>query len=241
MRFFAHPALGRRSPSGRRSPVVAHLPAEAVDPQVGEPPVGEAGSPAPPVEPVLGAGEAGHPQMDVVIDGAEPLRGAAHGEARAPAPQHGVETGDNLVQRSARPVAGRALLDPGPDGGHGPRRRPLVQIPVGQVVCARIVRMAEQARGWAERRSTPKRRSHRWSASPRLLLIGSPAIKVGVAVAGGQIGLRPSSASSASSAVRLSMQGTLVSRGRFSAPGARACRQGGVKGGGCRPGGAEGP
>jgi len=84
--------------------VVAHPSVEAVYPQVGEPPVGEAGGPVPSVEPVFGAGQAGHPQVDVIVDSAELLRGVTHGEVRTPAAQDGVEVGDDLVQRPARPV-----------------------------------------------------------------------------------------------------------------------------------------
>src|ERR1700694_3246077 len=88
MRFSTHPALRHRSPSGLRSPV-AHLSTESVNPQVGQPPIGAAGGPAPPVEPVFGAGQHGHPLMDVAVDTVELPVGVAVPEVVPPAPQHG--------------------------------------------------------------------------------------------------------------------------------------------------------
>src|ERR1700736_135940 len=70
MRFSTHPALRHHSPSGLRSPI-AHLSAEAVDPQVGHPPIREAGGPVPTMKPVFDAGQHGHPFMDVAVDGME--------------------------------------------------------------------------------------------------------------------------------------------------------------------------
>src|SRR5437899_555400 len=121
-----HTALRHRSPSGMRSPV-AHRSGEAVNPEVGGPPVVEPAGPSASRDPVFDAGQEGQPFVHIAVDGVELPRRVPVAEVRPPPPEHGVEVLDDSFERPARPLPGRALADLGPDRAHGPLRRPLLE------------------------------------------------------------------------------------------------------------------
>src|SRR5438067_3565430 len=77
----------------RRRP--AYGSGEAVDPEPGDPPVGETGGPVPAPQPVFPAGEDRQPLVDIAVDRVELPPGVPVAEVRTPASQHGVEVGDH--------------------------------------------------------------------------------------------------------------------------------------------------
>src|SRR3954454_16308493 len=93
-----------------RSPV-AHCADQLVDAERVEPAAVEAPLPVRSSEPVFGAGEDGHPEVDVAVDVAELAGRVASPEVRPPAPQHGVEVGDHPFDGPAHPTTIRAFTD----------------------------------------------------------------------------------------------------------------------------------
>src|SRR5919106_3949772 len=123
-----HTALRHRSSSGMRRPPSSDVSGEPIDTESGEPVVVEPAGPESVAGGVLDPGQLGHSQVHVAVDGGElPVRVAVT-EVSPPAPQHGVEVSDDVVQVATGEAAVGAFTDLGPDRGHGPRRRPLRQV-----------------------------------------------------------------------------------------------------------------
>src|SRR5205085_8602304 len=104
-----HTALRHRSSSGMRSAPSSNLPGEPVGAEAGEPAVIEPADPEPSSGGVLDAGQLGHPEMHVAVDGCElPVRVAVP-EVVAPPPQHRGEVSDDRVQLAAGEAAVGAI------------------------------------------------------------------------------------------------------------------------------------
>src|SRR6266542_1828190 len=108
-----HTALRHRSSSGMRRAPSSDVSGEPIDAEPGEPAVVEPAGREAIARGVLDAGQLGHPLVHVAVDGGElPVR-VAVSEVSPPAPQHGVQVTENLVQVAAGEAAVGVFADLG--------------------------------------------------------------------------------------------------------------------------------